>query len=217
MKDKAYLTGLLLITITFIACVISFWLLVYGVFIFGIGVLFIWVSKKSVWTKVFATILPVIFYLPATYLFLLAYNYTPPKTFLIPSDYQGTLRIVYDKCGMTPRKANGRQILEFPENGILILNQKFDGGINNDYYLVDKNGNRTKVTQIIDFKDRTKQLPSIQVGSAGKLGITDSAAAFSDFYLYNKDTTINDDDESKVSQDFDSLTMEILKLCRSKK
>jgi hypothetical protein len=218
LKDRAYLTGLILIAITFIACIISFYLLIYGIFILGIGILFLWVSKKPVKTKLFATILPIILYLPATYLFLLAYNYTSPKTFLIPSDYEGTIRIVYEeKCGLTLTKENGRQILQFPQNGILILNEKFDGGINNEYYLVDNNGKRTKITESSDFKDKTKKLPLIQVGGAGTLGGNEheKGIIFSDFYLYNKDTTSTDD--YKLSQRFDSLTNVVVNSCRTKK
>ena len=217
MKDRAYLTGLILIAITFIACVISFYLLVFGIFVFGIGVLFIWVSKKRVNTKLLATILPIILYLPATYLFLLAYNYTSPKTILIPANYEGTIRIVYEqKCGVKLHKENGRQIVQFPKSGILILNEKFDGGINNEYYLVDNNGKRTKVNQIIDFKDRIKQLPSIQVGGAGTLGSDIGDITFSDFYLYNRDTTASDDNY-KIFLRFDSVTTELVKSCRTKK
>ena len=218
MKDRAYLTGLILIALTFIACVISFYLLIFGIFIFGIGVLFIWVSKKPFKTKLLATILPIILYLPATYLFLLAYNYTSPKTFLIPADYEGTIRIVYEeKCGITPTKENGRQIFQFPENGILILNKKFDGGINNEYYLVDNNSKRTKISETLDFKDRTKKLPLIQVGGAGTLGGNDQdkGITYSDFYLYNKDTTSTDN--YKLSERFDSLTNVVVSTCRTKK
>lgn len=217
MKDRAYLTGLILIGITFIACVISFWLLVYGIFIFGIGVLFVWVSQKSIKTKILSTALPIIFYLPATYLFLLAYNYTTPKTFLIPADFEGTLRIVYEeKCGVKLHKENGRQILQFPESGVLILDEKFDGGINNEYFLIDSNGKRTKVEQSIEYKDKPKKLPFILVGGAGTLGgdEKDKGITFSDFYLYNKDTTQIED--YKQMQRLESMTTEIVKACRTK-
>jgi len=217
LKDKVYLTGLILIAVTFFACIISFWLLVYGIFIFTIGVILVFLSKKPIKTKLLTTILPVVFYLPATYFFLLAYNYTSPKIFLIPADYQGTIRIVYEeKCGIKVHKENGRQILQFPENGILILNEKFDGGISNDYYLIDKNGNRIKVEQIIDFKDHTKKLPLILVGGAGTLGADDNNKdiKFSDFYLYNKDTVQTDN--YKLSQQFDSLTWKVVDDCRKR-
>jgi hypothetical protein len=207
------LIGLTLITITFIACVISFWLLYYGVFIFTFGVILVAISEKPTKTKLLTSILPIVVYVPVTYIFLLAYNYTTPKTFLIPEDYQGTLRIIYEeKCGIKLSKEDGRQIFKFPNNGILILNEDFDGGVNHDYYLVDKKGNRRKIEQILDYKNRS--LPSIQVGGAGTLGASDKdeSITFSDFYLYNKDTTLVDD--YRVSQRFDSITTEIVKACR---
>ncbi|MBK9489571.1 MAG: hypothetical protein IPO07_12855 [Haliscomenobacter sp.] len=144
------------------ASVISFWLLIFGVPVFIIGTILVLLSKKPTKTKLLTTLLPVIAYLPLTYLFLLAYNHTSPKTFLIPAEYQGTIRIVYEeKCGIKMQEENGRQILQFPETGILILNEKFNGGINNEYYLIDKSGNRTKVDESINFKDSTKKLPFI--------------------------------------------------------
>jgi hypothetical protein len=148
---------------------------------------------------------------------LLAYNYTTPKTFLIPADYDGQIRIVYEeKCGVKMHKENGRQILRFPENGILILNEKFDGGINNDYYLVDKTGKRTKVQEILNFNDSTIKLPYILVGGAGNIGSDNEGKGitFSDFYLYNKDTVL--EDNNKLSLRFDSLTTIVVNACRTK-
>ena len=215
LRDKAYLVGLILIAISFIACVISFWLLYYGIFIFAIGAILVALSKKSNKTKLLTTILPILVYVPMTYIFLLGYNYTTPKTFLIPADYEGTLRIVYEeKCGTKLKKENSRQLFEFPNNGILILSEDFDGGINHYYYLVDKDGNRKKIEQILDYKDR--RLPSIQVGGAGTLGVSenDKGIKFSDFYLYNKDTVIIDD--FRAAQKFDSITTEAVNACRKK-
>ena len=215
LRNKAYLVGLILIAISFIACVISFWLLYYGIFIFALGAILVAVSNKSNKTKLLTTILPLVAYIPTTYIFLLAYNYTTPKTFLIPSDFEGTLRIIYEeKCGSKLKKENGRQIFKFPENGILILNEDFDGGINHEYYLVDQAGNRRKIEQILNYSDR--KLPSVQVGGAGTIGSSDDkeSITFSDFYVYNKDTAAADD--YKASRKFDSLTTEIVKACRRK-
>lgn len=80
----------------------------------------------------------------------------------------------------------------------------------------DKSGRRTKVEQILNFNDSTKKLPYILVGGAGTLG-SDSknkGITFSDFYLYNKDTT--QVDNYKTSQIFDSITTKIVIACRSK-
>jgi hypothetical protein len=218
LKNKLYIIGLTLIILSFLACVISFWLLILGIPVFIGGTIFVILSKKPIQTKLLTTILPIIAYLPLTYLFLLAYNYTTPKTFLIPAEYQGTIRIVYEeKCGIKMHKENGRQILQFPETGILILNEKFDGGINNEYYLIDKSGKRTKIDEIIDFKDNTKKLPFILVGGAGTFGTDDKSKdiTYSDFYLHNKDTVQTDN--YKLSQQFDSLMWEVVNDCRASK
>lgn len=158
---------------------------------------------------------------------LAAYNNRPlPNTFLIPSDYEGTLRIVFEeKCGITPEAENGRQILKFQKNGLLILNTEFNYGINsdNDYYLVDIKGNRTKVTQISSFKDRVNKMPAIVVGGVGvsssvvnsvnsNITVVAGGATYMDFNLYNKDTIeiIN----SVASQKLDSLTNAAVNGCR---
>ena len=220
MKNKLYIIGLTLIILSFLACVISFWLLIFGVPVFIVGTIFVFLSKKSTRTKLLTTILPVIAYLPFTYLFLLAYNHTSPKTFLIPAEYQGTIRIVYEEeCGIKMYKENGRQILQFPQTGILILNEKFDGGINNEYYLIDKSGKRTKIDESIDYKDSTKKLPFILVGGAGTFGADDKSKdiKYSDFYLHNKDTVQTDNYKYKLSQQFDSLMWKVVNDCRTSK
>jgi hypothetical protein len=135
-----------------------------------------------------------------------------PKTFLIPFDCEGILRIVLEeKTGTTPKEENGRQIFEFQKNGFLILNMDFlKLGKDDEYYLVDKHGNKTKVTQISNFKDRVDQMPSIVVGGVAVTDLSSNtiilhpaktnwstktntktittAIAFQEFYLYNKGT-----------------------------
>lgn len=52
---------------------------------------------------------------------------TPPVTFLIPAGFQGNLRVVYgEPCGAQPKFENGRQLFEFPANGVLILQKQSD-------------------------------------------------------------------------------------------
>ena len=218
MKDRVYLTGLILIGLTFIACVISYYLAFFGIFIFALGVLFIWLSKKTIKTKLIATVLPIILYLPMSYIFLVSYNHTSPKIFLIPADYEGIIRIVYEeKCGLIPTKENGKQIYQFPKNGILVLDKKFDGGINNEYFLVDSTGQRTKITETLEFKDKTKTRPIIQVGGSGVLGGDEKnkGITYTEFYLYNNDTSSIE--SYKYSEKFDSITAVIIGVCRTKK
>lgn len=222
LKKKLYLGGLTIIIISFIACVISFWLLIFGIPAFLIGTILVLFSNRTTKTKLFATLTPIILYFPLTYLFLTAYNYTTPKIFLIPSNYEGTLRIIYEeKCGQHIYKKNGKEVLLFPPNGILILNENFEGGINNEYFLVDKLGKKTKISEILEFKNRKTNMPCVLVGGSGTMSQIinpnskkEKDITYSDFYLINKNTI--DKYDFKKEQKLDSLTKSIVNQCRQR-
>jgi hypothetical protein len=154
LKDKAYNIGLILIIASCIACIVSYYLLIFGIPTFLVGVTLIFLSKRDIKTKLITTIIPLLLYFPLTFLFLSIYNYSTPKTILIPQNFNGTLRIVYEEeCGSNYEKKDGDRILRFPPNGILVLNEDFDGSVNYHYYLVDELGNRTEINQILDYKE----------------------------------------------------------------
>lgn len=225
LKHTAFYIGLTLVAISFIACVVSFYLLVFGIPTFLVGVILIFLSNQTIKTKLLATLIPLALYIPSTFLFLYAYNYSTPKTILIPNDFDGTLRVVYEeKCGSNYDKIDGVKTLTFPKNGILILNEDFDRHINYNYYLVDKLGKRTKVTQTLAYSDKVQKRPCVLVGGSGTIGQTIEANSinyekkgitFSDFYVFNKDTI--DRNDSKSQQKFDSLTTTIVNQCRKQK
>lgn len=224
MKQKAFYIGLTLITISFIACVISFYLLVFGIPTFLVGAILIFLSSQNIKTKFLTTLVPLILYIPSTFLLLYAYNYSTPKTILIPKNFEGNLRVVYEEnCGRNYDKTDGIKTLTFPDNGILILNEDFDRNINFNYYLVDELGNKTKISQVLDFNDRLQKRPCVLVGGSGTIGQTieanstnheEKGITFSDFYLYNKDTINRNNFKSQ--QKFDSLTTAIVNQCRRK-
>jgi len=225
LKDRIFYIGLALIGISFIACVISFYLLIFGIPMFILGAVLVFLSNHTIKIKLLTTLIPLILYFPLTYLFLFAYNYSTPKTILIPSIYEGTIRIIYEeKCGNNYDEIDGKKTLKFPENGILILNEEFDRHVNYKYYLIDKSGNKKEIPQVLDYKAKNKILPYILVGGSGTLGPTVHANStyteeknitFSDFYVYNKDTAnLND---FKKEQIFNSLTTEIVTKCRQRK
>jgi len=157
-----------------------------------------------------------------------------PNTFLIPSVCEGTLRIVFDeKCGTEPEVENGRRILKFKKDGFLVLKTDIDDilttelskGQNNDFYLVDSKGNKTRLTQIPDFKDRGDITPAIVVGGIGvsssvvnttnsQTTLVSGGATYMNFNLYNKNTTEIKDSFS--SKKLDSLTNAAVSACRSK-
>jgi hypothetical protein len=152
-------------------------------------------------------------------------NRSLPNTFLIPADYEGVLRVVYEeKCGITPKVENGRQILEFKNDGLIVLNTTVDTGKDNIYYLVDRKGNRKTVTEIPDFREQTNKTPAIVVGPVSvstqyitsvnsKITTSSGGAAYMDFKLYNKNNKEIRDEE--FYQKLDSLTNAAVNACRA--
>lgn len=225
MRVKAFYIGLTLIITSFIVCVISFYLLVFGIPTFLVGVILVLLSKQTIKTKLLTTLTPIVLYFPITFLFLYVYNYSTPKTILIPEHFDGNLRVVYEeKCGRNYDQTDGMKTLTFPENGILILNEDFYGHVNYNYYLVDQLGNRTEIPQIQNFSDITLRKPYVLVRGSGTIGQTvesnstnqkEKGITYLDFYVYNKDTTENND--YIIQQKFDSLTKVIVNQCRQQK
>ncbi len=156
---------------------------------------------------------------------LFQFNQKLPKTFLISSTYEGTLRIVFEEpSGIEPKVENGREIFEFRKNGILIVSTHLVNGPNDDYYLVDSHGNKEKVTQITNLNDRVDKMPVVIVGDIGVTSnfvnyvndvITQKTggAAYQDYNLYNKNTS--EIRNSFSSQYLDSLTNAVVKACRA--
>ena len=148
-------------------------------------------------------------------------NNSLSKIFLIPLDYNGTLRVVYeDKSAAEPKRENGYLIFEFPKNGILILDKELDPIKSSDFYLLDNNGNKTSVTEILNAKDRLKKMPAVLAGVETVSGFTFynsipqvKGLVFIDYYLFNKDTTAI----AKQSAQFDSLTNVVVAAFRAKK
>jgi hypothetical protein len=225
VRKKAFYIGLTLIIISFIACVISFYLLVFGIPTFLVGAILVLLSKQTIQKKLLTTLIPIVLYFPFTFLFLFIYNYSTPKTILIPKNFDGNLRVVYEeKCGRNYDKTDGVKTLTFTENGILILSEDFDRHVNYNYYLVDELGNRTEIPQIIAFSDKVQKRPCVLVGGSGTIGQTieanttnqeEKGITYSDFYVYNKDTV--DRSDYKSQQKFDSLTTAIVNQCRQQK
>lgn len=222
MRTKAFYIGLALIIISFIACVINFYLLIYGIPTFSVGAILVLQSKRTNLAKLLTTLIPIILYIPFTFLFLYFYNYSTPKAILISNNFEGNLRVVYnEKCGRNYDKIGGVRTLIFPENGILVLNEDFDRHVNFNYYLVDELGNRTEIPQILDFNDRVQNRACVLVGGSGTIGQIIEASStnqeekgilFSDFYVYNRGTV--DRNGYNSQQKFDSLTTAIVNHCR---
>jgi len=192
--------------------------------IFVIGCIFTSISKQNLKLKILTILTPIILYIPSTILFLKAYNYTNPKEFLIPENYSGPLRIVYEeKCGKELKKENGKEIFKFPENGILILSSKFDGKINHKYYFVDKKGNKKEIPQT-NINGENLKFPNVSIDGAGnmsngeiKIGVNSNDdkdnIKYSDFFVHKNQIA---DFDFKEEQKFNDLTILIVNNCRKK-
>ena len=77
-----------------------------------------------------------------------------PETFLIPSDYRGSVKIIYDSvCGVPPSYENERRLYHIDHQGILIIDLKPSTGfLDLEYYFMDENENRTRI-QTLDKDD----------------------------------------------------------------
>lgn len=139
-----------------------------------LGLIILWLSNNKSISKIIWTLVPFLFYIIYTYLWTI-YNTVPPETFLIPENYRGKVNIIYnDKCGKLLDKTDKGYVYEIPNDGILLLSnkQKF-GFINQEYYLVDKKGNRTKLPKmdVRDFNEEWTLEKNPNEPSRNKLGI----------------------------------------------
>jgi hypothetical protein len=194
------------------------------------------VKKRSLLQVIFTLLsLPVILIASVYLLFSFSYLYeeaTKPakELYLIPSTFEGPFRVVYgEPCGVDPVIENGRRVLVIPDNGLLIIQPKFKAGIiDNEYYLIDKSGNRKKLNELYDYKDRLTRSPGVLLGGSGSFGRdmpdgsssseSPTAVHYTDFTLFNKDTaTISDRQYSLAQRKFDSLTTALVTDCRKTK
>ncbi|MFP9100551.1 DUF6843 domain-containing protein [Flavobacterium sp. RHBU_24] len=234
MKTKIFYPGVFLIAASFIACVISFYFIVFGAAVFLVGALLVLLSDRTVKTKLLTTLLPVVLYVPVTIAFLYLYNFSLPKTMLIPEGYDGPLRVVYEEsCGSPYSEIDGETTLVFPENGILVLNEDFDNHVNYTYYFINKAGKRTPIKdETVVFEKGKMPLPRIEAVGSGQMGVgivamgdesgqseavnsQEKDIVYTEFYVYNKDTTPRYD--YKGQEKFGALTARVVKRCRLKK
>jgi len=157
-------------------------------------------------------------------------NRPAKELYLIPSDFEGKFRVVYgEECGIEPVTENGRRVLEIPENGILIIRPEFKAGtIDNEYYFIDKNGNRQKISILWSHKQRTTKSPGVILESSGVMNgempdggfSTDSpfTIQYTDFTIVNGDTASLDNWQKTLrKRRLDSLTTATVNECRRRR
>lgn len=152
IKDYLYIIGLTLIIVGFLVCLLPY-CVIFGGPVFLIGVLLLWFSRKTVRHKLLWTFIPLIVWYPAMGLFVyFGSNHVTPATYLIPRDFRGKIQIIYgEPCGQRLQMVDNRKIFIIPDNGVLIVQDELETGfINNEYYFVDKGGNKLqKIDELI--------------------------------------------------------------------
>ncbi len=159
---------------------------------------------------------------------LMNYLSRPEKAvFLLPSDFDGKFRIVFnEKCGAASTFEGGKRVLTIPGNGLLILQPGFmPGGMENLYFKVDKNGSRTEIPQLRGIAD-ISSIPGVVLKSAGSLMprladgsvSTDPSSAiyFEDFVLRNDTLPLINPANAVKDIQFDSLTAVQVQQCRAR-
>ena len=154
---------------------------------------------------------------------------TPPakELYLIPTTFEGKFRVVYgEECGVDPKIENGRRVMLIPENGLLIVQPKFVAGtVDNEYYFLEPDGKRIKIKELYTYADRSTKTPEVILERTGVISGTmpdggsssrsPLAIRFTDFILYNKDTSsFNERQYSLVETRLDSTTTSTVEKCR---
>ena len=154
---------------------------------------------------------------------------TRPKKeiYLIPNNINGKFRVIYgEPCGQNPPLENGRRVMKIPNSRILIIQPKFQAGvIDNEYYLVDESGKRTKINERFDYNEKLKKPPEVLMTGSGSIagGLPDGSSStesplailFTDFTLYNMDSDSTDERQKTLLESkFDSATTTLVNSCR---
>lgn len=214
---------------------------IFYIWIFGnsVQLLFIdWSLPKSIEQKKISKVLIRLLLFPASLLltliiifclsFLKDYLTRPEKEiYLIPNNINGKIRVIYgETCGQNPPFENGRRVMKIPNNRILIVQPKFQAGIiDNEYYLVDNNGKRTKIDERLNYDEKLKKPPEIMITGSGSIAgdlpdggsSTESPLAihFTDFVFYNMDfDSTNERQKTLLESKFDSVTTSLVNSCR---
>jgi energy-coupling factor transporter transmembrane protein EcfT len=230
LKDKKYIFGLTIITLTFLVSLNPYFL-IFTVPVFLIGVGLLWFSKAKILQKTLWTVLPVILWYPSFYVFMYLTGTIGTATaqkldFNFPNNFKGKAIVVQQMdCGQEIIKKDGREQLNFPENGILLYKGKIKSGyINHQYFYVTNTGDRKKIPERANymFWDDAKTVTSSSEVGVWLEGMGMSTQFPPDGlaeYEYFQ-TIVSSKDSLEKYYDFhynkrvDSLKYEIMKRCR---
>jgi hypothetical protein len=230
LKDKKYIIGLTIIILTFLFS-INPYLLIFTVPVFLIGVGLLWFSKTKILNKTLWTVLPVILWYPSFYVFMYLTGTIGTATaqkldFNFPENFKGKAVIVRQiDCGQEVIIQDGREQLNFPENGILLYKGEIESGyINHQYFYRTATGEKSKIpgrANYMFWDDAKTETSSSEIGVwFESMGMSTQFPPedFADYkYL---ELIVSSKDSLEKYHDFhynkrvDSLKFETMKKCR---
>ncbi len=202
--------------------------LIFGVPIFVIGIVLVFLSKKKLYVKILTLVIPPLLYIPGFWaLIYFGSEHQTPVTYYIPSEYRGEVAIVFDEdCGQNPEFVDERRLYDIPEDGVLITQFIKESGIlDHEYYLIDSAGNKTSIPFLDsrDFKESWNYADSTKEPSRDLVGVFLQGTSFyhsADLEYSSQNIFVgsyNDRDMHDFKRDiaFDSTAEHKLINCRS--
>lgn len=222
--------GKAIIIVTFIAS-LNPYLLIFTAPVFILGTILLWFSKSKFLTKTLWTILPVILWFPAFYLFMYLSGTIGTATaqkldFIFPLDFVGKV-IIIEKipCGQPPKVVDGREQLFIPKNGILLYQGELKAGyVNHKYYRLQANDQKIELPERSNYMyfDSVPKKPNSKIVGAWLLGTGSKTLnepkpviEYSFMYLL---VSSNDSTEKYYEfnyvKDFENLTDSLIRHCK---
>lgn len=207
------------------------YLLIFTVPVFLIGTILIWVSKLKISTKTLWTVLPILFWVPAFYLFMylsgtIGTASAQKLDFIFPADFEGKV-IVVEKmpCGQPKKVVNGWEELFIPENGILLYQGELSlGYVNHKYFRLKTDGTKFELPERANYMyfDDEKAKPNKTVVGAWLIGtgsktLNEPKPVVEYSYMYllvsSKDST-DKYYEFNYTKNFENLTDSLVRRCK---
>ena len=198
IKNKAIkIIGIIFIIIGSLSITLSPYTLFFyylPLIIFCFGVIILWFSKGKILNKIIWTLSPFLFFFSFNFLWKIS-NTCEPETFLIPNNYKGEVRIIFNqKCGEKIEYEGKNRVYHIPNDGILLTQFEDEQGFINQNFFIVENGKRKEVQQLMvqDFNEEWTLEKNPNEPPRNKIAIFHAGRTYSDgsssFYIctYNE-------------------------------
>lgn len=145
-KNWLFGIGLSILLVAWAFSLLPYLLLIAGPF-YLLGAGLVWASAARRLTKITATVLPIMLWIPVIYVPIwMAEAQVIPETYLIPQHFRGAITVLYNEpCGQVIPTEKGRLVYRIPASGVLVVRHPARPGIiKQDYYFVDNQGRKTQ-------------------------------------------------------------------------